>query len=140
MEDLLPTFADALEERAKDSDDDFDDLIDEVRELDLTVNGYDLSCDEQADLLERLTDALSAVAPNYVYFGAHPGDGSDFGFWVDHDQIEADLADGTLLKLESGGPLPDGVEIGQSILYVNDHGNISIGYVKPVFEETFSGV
>lgn len=28
-----------------------------------------------------LTDDLSAVAPDGYYFGAHPGDGADFGFW-----------------------------------------------------------
>ena len=29
------------------------------------------------DLFERLND----IAPTDHYFGAHPGDGSDFGFW-----------------------------------------------------------
>lgn len=32
-------------------------------------------------LLEDLFDALNAVAPEGYYFGGHPGDGSDFGFW-----------------------------------------------------------
>ncbi len=31
--------------------------------------------------LEALFDSLSDVAPRGCYFGAHVGDGSDFGFW-----------------------------------------------------------
>lgn len=32
-------------------------------------------------VLEALTEALEAAAPEGYYFGAHPGDGSDFGYW-----------------------------------------------------------
>jgi hypothetical protein len=37
------------------------------------------------EVLVALFDALDAIAPTGTYFGAHPGDGSDFGFWSDVD-------------------------------------------------------
>lgn len=32
-------------------------------------------------LLDSLFDTLDLYAPDGYYFGAHPGDGSDYGFW-----------------------------------------------------------
>ena len=32
-------------------------------------------------LMESLFDCLNEIAPAGHYFGAHEGDGSDFGFW-----------------------------------------------------------
>ena len=57
----------------------------------LTVNPYDLQdddpwwdSDEAGYLLEELFATLDDVAPRGHYFGAHQGDGSDFGYWP-HD-------------------------------------------------------
>lgn len=32
-------------------------------------------------LLDSLFDTLDLYAPDGYYFGAHPGDGSDYGYW-----------------------------------------------------------
>ena len=37
-------------------------------------------------MLARLFDELDSLAPPGTYFGAHPGDGSDFGFWPLEDE------------------------------------------------------
>lgn len=37
--------------------------------------------DEAAELLESLFDTLDGYSPEGYYFGAHPGNGSDYGYW-----------------------------------------------------------
>ena len=37
------------------------------------------------EFLAGLIDVLDAYAPDGFYFGAHQGDGSDFGFWSHTD-------------------------------------------------------
>lgn len=39
------------------------------------------SGEDASELLECLTDTLNNYAPDGYYFGAHPGDGSDYGYW-----------------------------------------------------------
>ena len=55
-------------------------------EADMEQAEYYESEDSQYDL-EWLFDTLDMYAPDGYYFGAHPGDGSDYGFWA-HEEEE----------------------------------------------------
>lgn len=88
-EDLIPALIDALDARKEML------LLDgklsryEFRQLDYWLveierrmgrSGYWQSADAQWDI-EGLFDALNDLAPEGTYFGAHPGDGADYGYW-----------------------------------------------------------
>lgn len=50
--------------------------------------------EDGAFLVDHLMNCLDACAPDGYYFGAHPGDGADFGFWpVDDDDYVDDYVD-----------------------------------------------
>jgi hypothetical protein len=72
-------------------------------------------CQEDASYLlnEDLFDKLNENLPPYVYFGSHPGDGADYGYWIDFDAVEEDAREGNLYGLR---------------YEVNDHGNASLYY------------
>lgn len=70
--------------------------------------------------LDSLFDMLQEHAPAYAYFGSHPGDGSDYGFWLD-DGFEYDF-DG--LKVSDTSQVP--ADYNGEVLQVSDHGNITL--------------
>ena len=99
-------------------------------------NVYYDSSDADYDL-EALFESLNAYAGPYFYFGAHPGDGSDYGFWLSEDWDE-DFA--TADSFEScGGYQCESIKVNDiseipagfrgEVAVVNDHGNVTL-YVK----------
>ena len=74
--------------------------------------------------LESLVNMLDSHCLPYFYFGSHPGDGADYGFWIS-ESIEYDY-DG--LKVSDTSEVKDSY-IGE-VLHVNDHGNMTLYTAK----------
>jgi len=77
--------------------------------------------EEASWLLERIEDSLMDLAAPFTYFGAHPGDGSDYGFWPDFDAVDMARTDGELPDTATVPEDYNGLSVD-----VNDHGNMAI--------------
>jgi hypothetical protein len=56
-------------------------LVAEAREFDPERLDPRAVESQAADIVDALTEELQMFAPDGHYFGAHPGDGADFGYW-----------------------------------------------------------
>lgn len=72
------------------------------------------------DDLDSLFNILDSHALPYFYFGSHPGDGSDYGYWLS-ESLQEDF-DGP--QVSDMSELPAGY-VGE-FLVINDHGNTSL--------------
>ena len=135
-EDLLPTFARELERHAPGHA-----LVTaanaiQAREEYPDCDDNDCACDQgscdhrviqgggASELINEIQDELQNYCPPFVTFGAHPGDGADFGFWPDMESLEEalidpewTLIDGELYRI----PRDEAV-----LVHVNDHGNVTV--------------
>ena len=104
IEDLIPAFLSALEELDHP-------IAKEFRR--------DLNDDANEEMLHRILvemeDCLNDCAPPFCYFGAHTGDGSDFGFWPDMDALEEMPKISDPIEADKHG----------ECVFVNDHGNVT---------------
>lgn len=156
-EDLIPAFTDELEYRLRHTSMSrkqrtaHSTLCREVRKNLAFVEALFLGCaqvdadfesETACDDLDALFDALGEYAGPYFYFGAHPGDGADYGYWLS-EGFEEDF-DGHITQLSRGyanhvGGQPDKLKVSDlsevpkwfrgEVLCVNDHGNATL-YVQ----------
>lgn len=125
--DLIPIFAATLEDlRETDDEDmpttnDLDSLIQVAEDFDHDdISGANQESGEE--LFAELIDALDDLAPPYAMFGAHPGDGADYGFWPDMDTLMEDAEhDDSVVKIDARTGLPPAY-----VVEVNDHGNVTL--------------
>jgi hypothetical protein len=120
-EDLLIAFANELERLS--SNGAIPPIVAEARGIaEQLVNGED---EEEAasEIVNDLCNYLDEYAPDYGYFGAHPGDGSDFGFWLSEDWQQQAKDDGVLF-VNDLADIPEDYE--GTICLVNDHGNATL--------------
>jgi hypothetical protein len=119
-EDLIPCFMDTLAEfdkvQAGGLREEYADMLERLGTDDATDEDM-----ESADyLLEALFDRLDTFAAPYFYFGSHPGDGADYGFWLAEDALQ----DFDGLKVSDTSEVP--ADYSGEVLHVNDHGNTTL--------------
>ena len=122
-EDLIQDFAWELRNLAKQNG-----MVRTFSELLKECDAIDFDDDDAADLapdiVDELFNALGEFAPPYAYFGAHPGDGADYGFWLAED-FEHDFEG---LRVRDTSEIP--ADYSGEVLLVNDHGNMTL-FRKP---------
>ena len=93
-EDLLDAFASELEDRIQDNAEAWCSNAGRMKRDALLAVVWDArECedyDEADEILDALDDALQEFAPPGHYFGAHPADGSDFGYWPDENEDDGE--------------------------------------------------
>lgn len=122
-EDLVPTFLDVLQDLDKAK---HDEIMEEYKDV-LDNDDVDEESDEYHEGMqyccEALFDALNDYAPPYAHFGAHEGDGADYGFWVSWDSLDDDVKFGEVLRCNE---LPDDFGEADYALVISDHGNATL--------------
>jgi hypothetical protein len=146
-EDLLDTFADVLRPLAiRAGNEAHGELCDEADRIWEVLNEtrhasaeeIENAPEEAADVVQELFDALGKYAPTYCQFGAHEGDGSDYGFWPDDDAMSMAVSDGEAIKVSDLSEVP--ADWRGVVVLVNDHGNVTVYEPVTVWREVWSCV
>jgi hypothetical protein len=114
-EDLIPAFCDALDEIEQGNA-----VAAEARAI------TDFDSDTAWEMVHELGDELNGHALPFSYFGAHVGDGADYGFWPDIESLEdsAMQEPDCVLRVDDTGDVPSAFR--GYVMHVNDHGNVTL--------------
>jgi len=86
--------------------------------------------DDESEITELLSDIeheLNNLCPPFVYFGAHPGDGADYGFWPDTESLGDALQDAADSSEAWDWSLGDYILADDGVIVqVSDHGNATV--------------
>lgn len=124
-EDLIPAFIDALNDvLGEDAHNHAQSTREKIQDIEsrMEQDKYFDSPEAWYDC-EELIDLLDLYAPPFCYFGTRPGDGADFGYWVDIEYVRRAIQDG---ELPSGDEIPDGPTETGYFLQISDHGNMEL--------------
>lgn len=104
--------------RELDKHESFSELLEEAEDASLEFF-------EALEVLYDIENAINDCCPSYVYFGAHEGDGADYGFWADTEQLQIDV--GWAARHEDQ-PVEGYVYMEDEGIFVqtNDHGNVAV--------------
>lgn len=117
-EDLIPTFISEL--RAQRPLHRSHRKVIRSIEADMRGPGEFFEDGDASEAVNELMDALGDYAPEGFYFGSHPGDGADYGFWLSDDFV--DEFDGE--RVSDTSEVPRGFT--GMVLHTNDHGNLTL--------------
>ncbi len=98
-EDLIPAFLDAIRS------------INPVEAAELELNyPEEIASGDPEFCWETLLDKVNKYSPPFTYFGAHPGNSSDFGIWPNEENITeaAEQKPEELAIIDEGQPLSRG--------------------------------
>ncbi len=97
-----------------------------LRHSDKFIKNYFLSEDSTYDL-DFLFENLNERSAPYFYFGSHPEDNTNYGFWLFEDFLWCTLQEGGILQVKDLSEIPKNYY--GEILFISDHGNRSL-YVR----------
>ena len=131
-EDLLDAFAFELEDLVQRNAEAWcSDDGRSQRDRYMSLIGQARECDPDSDdadeLVQELFDALGEFAPEYCYFGSHPGDGADYGFWPCED-FQQMMRDDGVMEVSDCADIPE--DYRGLVMHVNDHGNATLYSVE----------
>lgn len=120
-EDLIPDFVSTLRELRGTVP---KDLWNDVRKA---LSDSEYMNESGAEIVDDLMTELNNYAAPYHYFGAHPGDAADFGFWLQDDFQQMLKEDGGI-QVDDTSHVPN--DYTGEVLLVNCHGNPTLFTAK----------